>query len=75
MVQKRGVGWTPGRRQHWPKSVLARREKFPGYQPGHQFRENMKYGRAPPDDAPLSAWLPVLLNHAKAKWSPEIDAK
>jgi hypothetical protein len=76
MVQKRGVGWTVGHRQRWPKSVLATtRAKFPGYQPGHWFRENMKYGRCPREGASLCQMVTVMLNHAKAKWSGEIDGR
>jgi hypothetical protein len=74
-MQKCGMGWVEGERQRWPKRVLALRQKFPGYQPGHRFREEMKYGDMPPDDAPLSAWVAKELNFAKAKWSGEIDGK
>jgi hypothetical protein len=75
MVQKRGVGWVEGERKRWPKRVLTLRKKFPGYQPGYHFREDMKYGRQPQcEDAPIAEWVTVMLNHAKAKWSGEIDA-
>jgi hypothetical protein len=74
MVRVRGAGWCVGQRQRWPKSVLDRRARFPGYQPGHRFREMMKYGRCPPPDAPLRAQIRQVLDHARAKWSGAIDA-
>lgn len=65
----------PATRKRWPKSVHDTRAKFPGYQPGYRYRENMKYGRCPADDAPLREWITALINHAKAKWSGCIDGK
>jgi hypothetical protein len=61
--------------EQWPKSVFDLRAKFPGYQPGHRFRENMKHGDVPADDAPLSEWAAKMIDHAKAKWSGEIDGR
>jgi hypothetical protein len=76
LLQKPGVGWVVGEAKKWRKSVFVLRQKFPGYQPGYRFRENMKYGRQPRcENAPLAEWVTVMLNHAKAKWSGEIDAK
>jgi hypothetical protein len=75
LVQKRGAGWVVGEAKKWPKSVFALREKFPGYQPGYRFREDMKYGNQPPEDAPLSEWVAKLINHAKAKWAGEIGGR
>lgn len=69
-----GVGWTFPPRKLWPKSVIEKRAKFPGYQPGYRYQENMKYGRRPDEDAPLDAWVTTLINHAKAKWSLSIGA-
>ncbi len=69
-----GVGWTFPLRKRWPDEVYAVREKFPGYQPGYRYRENMKYGRRPDDDAPLSAWVTTLINDAKATWSQFVGA-
>lgn len=74
MVQVRGVGWVEGERQRWPKSVLALRERFPGYQPGGRFREMMKYGRCPPPDAPLREQIRQVLDHARAKWCGFVGA-
>lgn len=69
----------PTTRKKWPKRVFVRREKYPGYQPGYRYREDMKYGRAgryqPTGDAPLSDFMTALINHAKAKWSGCIDGK
>jgi hypothetical protein len=65
----------PAARKKWPKSVFDTREKFPGYQPGYEYRENMKYGRCPDDDAPLHEWITARINHAKAKWSGHIDGR
>jgi hypothetical protein len=73
--QKRGSGWVLSERQCWSKAVHAFRDKFPGYQPGYRFREEMKFGRAPLSDAPLSAWVATLITHAKAKWSGVVEAK
>jgi hypothetical protein len=75
LVQKPGVGWVEGKAKQWPKSVSDLRAKFPGYQPGYWFRENMKYGDVPADDAPLSEWVAKMIDHAKAKWSGEIDGR
>jgi hypothetical protein len=60
----------------WPPCVQALRERYPGYQPGPRYREDMKYRRAwkVPDDAPLLTWATILLNHAKAKWSRDLEA-
>jgi hypothetical protein len=63
---------SPEDMERWPDEVHALRDRFPGYQPGSRYQENMKYGRRPPDDAPLMAWVTTLLNHAKAKWSVSI---
>jgi hypothetical protein len=70
-----GEGWTFPPRTRWPKRVFDTREKFPGYQPGGRYRENMKYGRCPADSAPLREWITALINHAKAKWCGCIDGK
>lgn len=75
MVQKRGVGWVPGERQRWPKSVHALRDKFPGYQPGYHFQEEMRYRRTPGPDAPLKDWVVAVINHAKVAWFRAIDGK
>jgi hypothetical protein len=61
--------------KQWPKVVFATAQKYPGYQPGYLYRENMKYGRTPAKDAPLDQHLAALINHAKAKWSGYIDGK
>ncbi len=65
----------PTSRKRWTKRVLDTREKYPGYQPGHWYQEDMKYGRRPAHDAPLSQFITALINHAKAKWSGCIDGK
>jgi hypothetical protein len=61
--------------KQWPKIVFVTAEKYPGYQPGYLYRENMKYGRRPAPDAPLSEHLTALINHAKANWSYHADGK
>jgi hypothetical protein len=73
LVQKPGVGWVEGKAKKWPKRVFDLRATFPEYQPGYRFRENMKYGNCPADDAPLSQWVAKMLNHAKAKYSGELE--
>ncbi len=66
----------PTSRKRWPNWVFATREKYPGYQAGGLYREDMKYGRRrPAHDAPLSQFVTALINHAKAKWSGCIDGK
>jgi hypothetical protein len=70
-----GEGWSFPPRTRWPKCVFDTREKFPGYQPGYWYRENMKYGHCPADGAPLREWIAALLSHARAKWSGYIDGK
>jgi len=57
----------PATSKKWPKTVFVTREKYPGYQPGYRYRENMKYGWRPTDDASLSEYMTAMINHAKAK--------
>jgi hypothetical protein len=52
----------------------ARRDKFPGYVAGHRQREHLKYGPLPADNASIMEWVAPVLNHARAKWSGEIDS-
>jgi hypothetical protein len=75
MVQQRGAGWVVGQRKRWPQSVFKLREKFAGFQPGHRHREDMKYGRTPASDAPLSEWITAFINHSKAIWSRDLDRR
>lgn len=51
----------------------ALRQKFPGYQSDCHFREHMKYGRRPPEDAPSREQVRQVLYHAMAKWSVEVQ--
>lgn len=62
-------------RKRWPDSVHKLAEKFPGYQPGHDMRERMKYDDMPDKDTPLMDYVLKRLNHARAVWSAKIDAK
>lgn len=51
----------------------ALRAEFPGYQADRRIREDMKFGRFPLNEAPLSPWVRTLLYHAMSKWCVAID--
>jgi hypothetical protein len=56
----------------WPKDVLDKREKFPGYQPIFEYVYHRK-GGYPAVDAPLRPWLTAVVDDAKSAWSLAID--
>ena len=74
LKQQRGAEYVLATRERWPKRELEKRAKYRGYQPGGWYRENMKYGQTPGEDAPLPDWLTAIVRHAKALWSRDLQA-
>ena len=72
--QMKGQGWGQGIRIGFDARTRKLMERFRGYIPSYEQREQLKYRQCPPDDAQLDDWIKQFLNHAKAKWSIAIDS-
>jgi hypothetical protein len=62
------------KRREWEIRTRYMNRLHPGYQPGYRFREKMKYGNRPEDDAPLAELVRARINHAKALWCGDLEA-
>lgn len=71
MVRQRGIGWIVHPRSRWTKKIIDRHAKYPGFQPGHRYREDMKYGRTPHGGS-VADWKTAFINHSKAIWSRDL---
>ncbi len=65
---------TPVKQAACRREAQRKRRKFRGFIAGHFQREHLKYGPMPADNAPLAAWVTIVLNHASSKWSGEISS-
>lgn len=62
-------------RTEWPKEIRTLLAKFSGLQPDKQTREEMKYRQTPPAGAPLSEFVRVTIDRARAWWSRDVISR